>query len=170
MLAWPLWRKQGYRFPTYGGEWLLVVTAILTILRDSASFLVALAEDPLSVTWLFQLMAGTGILGSGILCYWLFCGWKTSQPMWTWFFFGLALRSTIMAYVVFVASPSTAATVLPAFRVIALAGALILFAAAVSADLPARHSLPWTHWLGVAVYVVNLGTQALQHFWSTQAS
>ena len=32
LLLFPIWRRAGHRFPTYGGEWLLIVTGCFVVL------------------------------------------------------------------------------------------------------------------------------------------
>jgi hypothetical protein len=160
ILAAPAWRKQGYRFPTYGGEWLLIIAGFLALMQMSSDVVLATVNEP--PIWLLNRMLNVSLLGVGILCYWLFCGWKTSRPAWTWFFGGMAVYLTALAFAGSPLSPDVRAALWPWLQ---LGGQVVLFmllAAAVSFDLQSSVPAPWTHWLGVGVYLINLASRVIE--------
>jgi hypothetical protein len=167
LLAVPGWRAQGYRFPTYGGEWLVIIEGIVTVMTVVGRFTIIRAEQSGGDLWLLPVIMDGTLLAVGSLSCWLWVKWKTAQREWTWFFCGMAMHITISAFVLFVAPSAVADVLFPWLRYATQFAVFLLLSIAAAADLRARQELPWTHWLGIAVYVVNMAGLILDYLWFT---
>jgi hypothetical protein len=140
----------------------------MTLSSVSGQLVAVTVEDPNAFSLLRGLISRGFLLVTGILCCWLFFGWRTSQHLWTWFFFGVAVYLTVMAGALWAASLDSGL-----FTWLPFAGGLVLFMlliGAVSADLQMPHPLPWTHWLGVVAYLVSLAARVVESMWYNSAA
>jgi hypothetical protein len=127
--------------------------------------------------WLFR--ASMAMTGSAIaivaVVAWLPVLVLKNAPAWRWFFFALAMPLSLLALLFLRDSarwPGIILTLSSAttYFAVAAAGMLLLLAGATLADVCRRRSLPWTHWLGIAVFVLQAGLIGAKAFVEPVAS
>ena len=125
------------------------------------------AHDSQGDLWLLPVITRGTLLTVGVLSLWLWVKWNTDRREWTWFFLGMAMHATLTAFVLFVA-PRTFNEILdPWLKYGTRFAVFLLLVNAAAADLRSRESLPWTHWLGIAVYMGNMAGLVLDYLWFT---
>lgn len=150
---WRGWRAQGFQFPVHGGEWLLVVFAglalletvgRLTLLRPGGEF------GSRAAIFAVGLLAGFATIWAVML--WLAASQHRVPGRWRAFFGVKAL--VLMSFAVL-----DSALVPSLFELVTLLVVAVL-------DLRAPRRFPWTHWLGVAVCLLNGVVLLIQIGWA----
>lgn len=143
------WRRQGFAFPKYPGDWLLIIVAFSTVALVAELIGVFLAffieEDLLAIYYPLAALA--------LLAFWLLLNFR-----------GIKYYADTVAWrVVFVAMMVLGMTT--AFNVSAnlIVGVLICLAWAAWSDLRNQIARGWTHWFGVVV-ALSLGIAAIGAF------
>jgi len=167
----PFWRRAGYRFPTPGGEWLLIICGLygvygaLSVLTYRA---IVGSEQPANLhsATITRIIEAHAVIMGGIMTIAAALAWMAFARLkwrtaWRCLFFVLASLMTLYALSAglelikqrhfFDFGPP---------RVIMRAVQYCVPVALVIAilrDLFTRRRLPWTHWLGAAAFAAHIG-------------
>ena len=160
VFLWPAWRARGYRFPTHGGEWLLLIFAGYTMLEMVSR--VTMVTGGASREGVVEGMYFLGLVIGCVLMFWLAGSPRRLPVRWRVFYLLTALAYGF-ALVRLVLNPWFDAPIL------VIPGlAILLFV--VIFDLRASRRFPWTHWLGVAVFLLNAAIEVTQYVWLVSLS
>jgi hypothetical protein len=174
----PVWRRAGYRFPTHGGEWLLLMSGCLVVLVVLGSLALRVLftsgellrmSDPYDYGSLALFLKVSKAINCAVVTILAIVSWLAfvslrGRTAWRWFFFALAVPLTlfgILSSTELIAS-STLLLDPPEWvawtgRGLAICLPVVLLIAMIR-DFRSPERLPWTHWLGVAVIVLQVGT------------
>jgi hypothetical protein len=155
VFLWPAWRARGYPFPTHGGEWLLLIFAGFTMLETVSRM--TLAAGGASREGVVEGMYFLGLVICCVLMFWLAGSPRRLPVRWRVFYLLTALAYGF-ALVRLVLNPWFDAPIL------VIPGLAILFFLVIL-DLRASRRFPWTHWLGVAVFLLNAVIEVTQYVW-----
>jgi hypothetical protein len=188
LVSWPFWRRRGYMFPVHGGDWLLLVVGIgaaLVIVRalTLAYFDWLMGGDSrgtfstLNIHLLIDAATATIVLvayGAATICV-KSTPWRIALGLLAAAQFVAAAAHAQYAVNAFTSDDPFGVShegwllmltrIVYSFRGLGLTAPVILVS---TSDLIRRRPLPWTHWLGVGVWLAARALHLLQYVWLTQ--
>jgi hypothetical protein len=163
VFLWPAWQARRLRFPVHAGDYLLLFAACLVVLKATARTAILAADDTPYSSWLLLRFASLGYaFVAAAMCYVAFTHcWR--RPLW-----GLVFCFYFASLVLTTAGNEALGLgrIDGWWLAVAALCWMTALTVAVISDIVARFRLPWTHWLGVTVFLLNEGVSLAEYVWA----